>query len=189
MAELQKDPVSRGQFLTMGILGTAVTAALTVPPFVYMISPIIKTNFQGKSDIPDEWVEVGSIREIPSGAPQVYRVEFPQRQSYDSGQPGAVEEGDNVGSLILAVLVTWHNGEIPEILESEGSQKTLSASEVDELSRQINVLSNHCAHLGCPTRWHEDKGFDRVPVSRGRVRHKRGLPGGSAAARPLSFHP
>lgn len=167
MAELQRDPVSRGQFLTMGILGTAVTAALTVPPFVYMISPIIKTNIQGKSDIPDEWVEIGSIREIPSGAPKVYRVEFPQYQSYDAGQPGAVKEGDNVGSLTLAVLVTWQDGKVPDILENDGASETLSASEVEELSKQVNVLSNHCAHLGCPTRWHEDKGLIVCPCHGG----------------------
>lgn len=167
MAELQRDPVTRGQFLTMGIAGTAVTAVLTIPPAAFVLSPTIKTNFQGKSDIPDEWIEVGSIREIPSGAPKVYRVEFPQYQTYDAGQPGAVEEKDNVGSTILAVLVSWKDGKLPGILENDRDGETLSASEIEELSRQINVLSNHCAHLGCPVRWQVEKSLIVCPCHGG----------------------
>lgn len=167
MAELQRDPVTRGQFLTMGIVGTAVTAVLTIPPFIFVISPVIETNIQGESDVPDEWTEVGSVWEIPSGAPKVYRVEFPQYQTYDSGQPGVVKERDNVGSIILAVLVSWRDGNIPGILENDRGRETLSASEVEELTRQINVLSNHCAHLGCPTRWHADKGLILCPCHGG----------------------
>jgi Rieske Fe-S protein len=161
LAELQRDPVTRGQFLTMGIVGTLVGAVLTIPPFVYIISPIIKNNFQGESDIPDEWVEVGSIWEIPAGAPKEYRVEFTQKQTYNLPK-------QEKGSLIDAVLVSWQDGKLPSILTSNrSSEKRLSASEVEELSQQINVLSNHCAHLGCPVRWTQEKGLIVCPCHGG----------------------
>ncbi len=167
MAELQRDPVSRGQFLTMGVVGTLVGAVLTIPPAVFVLSPTIQTNFQGRSDIPDEWAAVGSVWEIPPGAPKAYRVEFSQRQTYDAGQPGVVKERDNVGSIILAVLVSWRDGKLPGILENDRDRETLSASEIEELTRQINVLSNHCAHLGCPVRWHAEKGLIVCPCHGG----------------------
>ncbi len=173
MAELQRDPISRGQFLTMGVAGSLVGAVLTIPPAVYVLSPSIQTIFQGRSDIPDEWVEAGSVWEIPSGAPIEYRVEFPQKQTYDAGQPGAEEEPNprgvppNVGTLVDAVLVSWWDGKLPGILEDSRNAHTLSASEVEELSRRINVLSNHCAHLGCPTRWQADKGLIVCPCHGG----------------------
>lgn len=167
MAELQKDPVTRGQFLTMGIVGTLVGAVLTIPPALFVLSPTIKTNFQGGSDVPDEWVEVGSVWEIPSGSPKVYRVEFPQYQTYDAGQPGVVKERDNVGSIILAIMVSWQDGNVPDILEGSSARQSLSASEGEELARQMNVLSNHCAHLGCPVRWHSDKGLIVCPCHGG----------------------
>lgn len=158
MAELQRDPVSRGQFLTMAVVGSLVGATLTIPPAIYVISPVIKTNFQGESDIPDEWIEVGSVWEVPSGSPKEYRVEFPQSQTYDLPE-------EESGSLINAILVTWQDGELPGVLETD--RQTLSASEVEELNRRINVLSNHCAHLGCPTRWSPDKGLILCPCHGG----------------------
>jgi Rieske Fe-S protein len=149
LAELQRDPITRGQFLAMGIVGTLVGAVLTIPPFVFMINPVIETNFQGESDIPNDWIELGSVWEIPPGVPKEYRVEFPQHQTYHLPK-------EEKGSLIDAVLVTWQDGKLPSILEDRG-RGTLSESEIEELSQQINVLSNHCAHLGCPVRWIEEK--------------------------------
>lgn len=151
----------------MGVVGSLVGAVLTVPPAVYVISPVIKTNFQGESDVPDEWVEIGSVWEIPSGTPKVYRAEFPQKQSYDAGQPGAAKEGDNVGSITNAILVSWKDGEIPDLLKNGPDTQALSASEVEELTWRMNVLSNHCAHLGCPTRWLPDKGLIVCPCHGG----------------------
>ena len=133
----------------MGIVGTLVGAVLTIPPFVFMINPIIETNFQGESDIPDDWIELGSVWEIPPSVPKEYRVEFPQHQTYNLPK-------EEKGSLIDAVLVTWQDGKLPSILEDRG-RGSLSTSEIEELSQQINVLSNHCAHLGCPVRWIEEK--------------------------------
>ena len=81
MAELQKDPVTRGQFLWMGTVGSLVGAVLTIPPLVYILNPSIESNLQGQSDIPEGWHELGSVFEIPSGEPRLYRVEFPQNQT------------------------------------------------------------------------------------------------------------
>jgi len=173
LAELQRDPITRGQFLAMGVVGSLVGAVLTIPPAVYVLSPTIQTNFQGRSDIPDEWVEAGSIWDIPSGAPIVFRVEFPQKQTYDAGQPAGEEEprpegiAPNVGTAINTVLVSWHDGKLPDIVGDNRSARVLSASEVDGLSRRINVLSNHCAHLGCPTRWQVEKGLIVCPCHGG----------------------
>ena len=173
MAELQRDPVSRAQFLTMGIVGSLVGAVLTIPPTIYLLSPTIQTNIQGRSDIPDEWVEAGSVWQIPSGAPMEFRVEFSQKQTYDAGQPGAEEEPSpegvppNVGTAINTVLVSWRDGKLPGVLKDNRDTQTLSASEVAELSRRINVLSNHCAHLGCPTRWQAEKGLIVCPCHGG----------------------
>ena len=173
MAELQRDPVSRAQFLTMGIVGSLVGAVLTIPPTIYLLSPTIQTNIQGRSDIPDEWVEAGSVWQIPSGAPMEFRVEVSQKQTYDAGPPGAEEEPSpegvppNVGTAINTVLVSWRDGKLPGVLKDNRDTQTLSASEVAELSRRINVLSNHCAHLGCPTRWQAEKGLIVCPCHGG----------------------
>ncbi len=152
MAELQKDPVTRGQFLFMGVVGSLVGAVMTIPPAVFVLSPTIKTNLLGQSDIPDDWLELGSVFEIPSGEPKVYRVEFPQKQTYNGGGPLLGED-----SMIQAVLVSWREGEIPSILENR-DQGSFSTSEIEELAQDLNVMSNHCAHLGCPVRWFPDRG-------------------------------
>ena len=151
MAELQKDPVTRGQFLGMGIVGTLVGAVLTIPPIVYVLNPTIESNLLGQSDVPDDWQELGSVFEIPSGEPKLYRVEFPQNQTYNGEGPLL---GD--GSIINAVYVSWRDGELPSILEN-GNRGSLSTLEIEELTQQINVMSNHCAHLGCPVRWFPDR--------------------------------
>jgi Rieske Fe-S protein len=161
LAELQKDPVTRGQFLWMGTVGSLVGAVLTIPPLVYILNPSIESNLQGQSDIPEGWHELGSIFEIPSGEPRLYRVEFPQNQTYNGGGPILGE-----GSIIEAVLVSWKDGEIPSILEGRG-QGTLSTSEIEELTPLLYVMSNHCAHLGCPVRYFRDRGEILCPCHGG----------------------
>ena len=64
MAELQKDPMTRGDFLGLGLMGTIVGAVLTIPPVAFILSPIIKTNVLGQSNVTDDWQEVGSVSEI-----------------------------------------------------------------------------------------------------------------------------
>ncbi len=161
MAELQKDPVTRGQFLWMGTVGSLVGAVLTIPPLVYVLSPTIESNLQGQSDIPDGWHELGSVFEIPSGEPKLYRVEFPQNQTYNGEDPVLGK-----GHIIEAVLVSWRDGELPSILEGR-DQGRLSTSEIEELTPQLNVMSNHCAHLGCPVRYFRDRGEILCPCHGG----------------------
>ena len=161
MAELQKDPVTRGQFLWMGTVGSLVGAVLTIPPLVYILNPSIESNLQGQSDIPEGWHELGSVFEIPSGEPKLYRVEFPQNQTYNGKDPILGE-----GSITEAVLVSWRDGEIPSSLEGRG-QGNLSTSEIEELTPLLNVMSNHCAHLGCPVRYFRDRGEILCPCHGG----------------------
>ena len=161
MAELQKDPVTRGQFLWMGAVGSLVGAVLTIPPIIYILNPTIESNLQGQSDIPDDWQELGSVFEIPSDEPKLYRVEFPQNQTYNGKEPVLGE-----GSIINAVYVSWKDGKLPSTLENRG-RTSLSASEIEELTPQLNVMSNHCAHLGCPVRWFPDRGEMLCPCHGG----------------------
>lgn len=172
MAELQKDPVTRGQFLLMGVVGSLVGAVLTIPPAVFVLSPTIQTNLQGRSDVPEDWIELGSVFEIPANAPKTYRVEFPQKQTYNGGGSILGE-----GSIIEAILVSWTEGEIPSILEGRG-EGSLSTSEIEELTQDLYVMSNHCAHLGCPVRWFPDRSELLCPCHGGIYDINGGLIGG-----------
>jgi Rieske Fe-S protein len=149
--ELQKDPLSRGQFLWMGALGTFVGAVLTIPPVIYFLDPSIKSVVQGRSDVPDEWKELGSVFDVPTDKVMVQLVEFTQRQTYDSGQPGS-----RAGSMTNAVLLSWKDGKLPSVLENS-DEGPLSRTEIEELSGKLNVMSNACAHMGCPVRWSEEE--------------------------------
>ncbi len=163
--ELQKDPVTRGEFIFMGTVGTLITAVLTIPPTIFVLDSVIKSELQGRSDISDEWIPLGSVFEIPAHEPKVYRVEFPQTQTYVLEKEEKKERGKE-GSLTEAVLVTWYEGEIPGVLEDRG-EGNLSESEIEELTPRLNVMSNHCTHLGCPVRWIEDLGEILCPCHGG----------------------
>ena len=65
MAELQKDRMTRGDFLGFGLIGTIMGAVLTIPPVAFILTPIVKTDVLGSSDVSDVWQEVGSVSEIP----------------------------------------------------------------------------------------------------------------------------
>jgi Rieske Fe-S protein len=164
--ELQKDPLTRGQFLWMGALGTFMGAVLTIPPAVYLLDPAIRSVLQEHSDVPEEWKEVGSVFEIPAGAVVELLVEFTQKQTYDAGQPGVDESETNVGTIPNAVLLSWKDGELPASLETR-SEGPLSEAEVKDLERELNVMSNHCAHLGCPVRWVSEEGEILCPCHGG----------------------
>ncbi|HJQ29124.1 MAG TPA: Rieske 2Fe-2S domain-containing protein [Rubrobacter sp.] len=155
--ELQKDPLSRGQFLWMGALGTFVGAALTIPPAIYVLDPAIKSVAQGISDVPGGWKELGSVFDVPSGEVVTNLVEFTQRQTYDAGQPSAEGTGANVRPLPNAVLLSWKDGKLPGLLEGRDEREPLTQTERDELGRRLNVMANACAHMGCPTRWSEEE--------------------------------
>ena len=149
--ELQKDKVTRGQFLWFGVGGGIMGAALTIPPLVFFLNPAIREKFGQGSDIPDKWILAGSVFEVPRESVKVYRVEFPQHQTYDGGGEILGE-----GELILAVLMSWKEGKLPKMLEGRGRAE-LSESEIQELTKNLHVFSNHCAHLGCPVRWFPER--------------------------------
>jgi Rieske Fe-S protein len=74
--------------------------------------------------------------------------------------------GSEEGSITDAVLVSWKDGNLPESLETR-SEGPLSEAEVRDLERELNVMSNHCAHLGCPVRWVSEEGEILCPCHGG----------------------
>jgi Rieske Fe-S protein len=169
LAELQKDPITRGDFLGFGLLGAIIGAILTVPPAAFVMSPIIKTNILGETDVDKGWEEVGSVSEIPDDKPKAFEVEFPIDQSY--GTRSVQEESgitDKRFTVKNAVFLSWKHKVVAEgRLGSAGDElggsmrpafmdqksEGFTEQERQELVDSINVLSNSCAHLGCPVRW------------------------------------
>lgn len=152
MVELQKDPITRSDFLGLGFVGAVMGAILTIPPVAFVLGPIINVDVLGQSDVPDDWFEVGPVSDVPEGEPLVFEVEFPVHQTY--GIPDVQEESgvsDEEFTVPNAVWVSWRDGERPpELDEAEGN---LTPEQISALTEQINVMSNSCAHLGCPVRW------------------------------------
>jgi Rieske Fe-S protein len=169
LAELQKDPMTRGDFLGFGLLGAIVGAILTIPPAAFIMSPIIKTNILGETDVSERWQEVGSVSEIPDDKPKAFEVEFPIDQSY--GTKSVQEESgvtDKRFKVKNAVWLSWKHKVVGEGRQGSagdelgGSMRPafmdeksegFTEQEREQLVNSINVLSNSCAHLGCPVRW------------------------------------
>lgn len=162
MTELQKDPITRGDFLGFGLLGAISGAILTIPPVAFVLAPIIDTDVLGKTDVADEWQEVASVSEVPEKEPVSFEVEFPIKQTYGSAE---IQEESGVGNneftIKNAVWLSWKaeqtdDGGIvdvqrPEFLDDK--TEGFTQSEREEIVKNLNVLSNSCAHLGCPVRW------------------------------------
>lgn len=166
MAELQKDPMTRGDFLGFGVLGAVVGAILTIPPAAFVLGPLIDTDVRGQSDVPsgpDDWFEVAPISEVPEGTePKVFTVEFPVEQVY--GKPEIQEESGTSSkefTVPSAIWLSWEHeintdGTYGQNLRPsflDGKSEGLSESEIEEIQSTLNVLSSSCAHLGCPVRW------------------------------------
>ncbi len=169
MAELQKDPITRGDFIGFGLLSSVVGAILTIPPVAFILAPVVKTDVLGESDVGQGWERVGKVTEVPKDEPKVFEVEFPLDQSYGTR---AVQEDSGVTdkrfTLRNAVWLSWRHevraegrqgsggdelGEViyPSFLENKSEGFT--EQEREEIKNNLNVLSNSCAHLGCPVRW------------------------------------
>ena len=186
MAELQKDPMTRSDFLGFGVLGAIMGALLTIPPVAFVLSPIIKTDVLGESDVGTGWVEVASVADVGVEEPSHFKIEFPLQQTY--GERHIQKEFPNSGksttdyTLPNAIWLSWKaeikeqgrqgsNGDIlgkperPAILD----QKTegFTESERKEIMSKLNVLSNSCAHLGCPVRWMSEKQLYLCPCHGG----------------------
>jgi Rieske Fe-S protein len=163
LAELQKDPITRKDFLGFGVLGAIVGAILTIPPAAFVLGPIIKTDILGQTDVPDDWFELGSVREVPEGEPKLYEVNFPVNQVYGDRK---IQEQSGVSDVDFvvesAVWVSWKTeilkdgtygeSQRPAFLD-EDADGTLTQEQIDEVQEALNVLSSSCAHLGCPVRW------------------------------------
>jgi Rieske Fe-S protein len=169
LAELQKDPMTRGDFLGFGVMGAIVGAVLTIPPVAFILDPVIKTNVLGGSNVEDVWKEVGPVSEIPKEEPVVFTVEFPITQSY--GNRHIQEESgqsDKQFTIRNAIWLSWRHevkvkgrqGSIgdelggslrPDFMDQKSEGFT--EQERQQLIETTNVLSNSCAHLGCPVRW------------------------------------
>ena len=186
MVELQKDPMTRGDFIGFGVMGAIVGAILTIPPVAFVLSPIIKTDVLGESDVGSGWVEVAPVADVGVEEPSHFKVEFPLQQTY--GVKSAQDRFPNSGKSTMnyelsnAIWLSWKapikqqgrqgsSGDIigkpqrPAILDrkSEGFTK----SERKEIMSKLNVLSNSCAHLGCPVRWMSDKQLYLCPCHGG----------------------
>jgi Rieske Fe-S protein len=186
VAELQKDPITRSDFLGFGVMGAIVGAILTIPPVAFVLSPIIKTDLLGESDVGSGWQEVGPVSEVSAEEPSHFKVEFPLEQTYgeraiQKKHPGS-QKSDMNYKLDNAIWLSWKapikeqgrqgsNGDIvgkperPAILEKKSEGFT--ESERKELLSQLNVLSNSCAHLGCPVRWFSEKQLFLCPCHGG----------------------
>ena len=161
--------MTRGDFLGFGLLGTIMGAILTIPPVAFLLTPVIKTDILGVSDVPGVWQEVGPVSEIPEDQPKVFVIDFPLNQTY--GTRSVQEESGVTGkrfTLRNAVWLSWkHEVKSPGRQGSIGDElggslrpafmdeksEGFTEQERQELLDNINVLSNSCAHLGCPVRW------------------------------------
>lgn len=155
MTELQKDPITRSDFLGFGLIGTIMGAALGIPSAAFLLDPVVKANVLGQSNVGEGWQEVGPISEVPEGEPKVFEVEFPIDQTYGEREvqeqfPEA-QKSDRGFVVKNAVWLSWKDGKKPEGLgDLSGS---LSQEQRQRVLDNLNVLSNSCAHLGCPVRW------------------------------------
>ena len=170
MAELQKDPITRKDFLGFGILGTIVGAILTIPPAAFVLGPIINTDVLGQSDVPsgpDDWFEVGPVGDVPEGEPKVFTVRFPVEQIY--GEPKIQEESGTSDEKFVvpnAVWMSWKHEINPDGTYGQSLRPSFmdeksdgfSDSEIQEIQNSLNVVSSSCAHLGCPVRWIKREG-------------------------------
>ena len=166
--------MTRGDFLGFGIMGAIVGAILTIPPAAFILDPIIKANVLGQSNVSEGWQEVGPVSKIPANAPVVFEVEFPITQSY--GNPHIQEESgvtDKQFTIKNAIWLSWKHETLAQGVQgSQGAklgdnmrpafmeQKSegFTEQERQEILDKVNVLSNSCAHLGCPVRWLEIEG-------------------------------
>ena len=161
--------MTRGDFLGFGIMGAIVGAILTIPPAAFILDPIIKANILGQSNVSEGWQEVGPVSEIPDEKPAVFTVEFPITQSYGNRQ---IQEESGVTdkqfTIRNAIWLSWRHevkvkgrqGSIGDELGAslrpdfmDQKSEGFTEQERQQLIENINVLSNSCAHLGCPVRW------------------------------------
>lgn len=172
MAELQKDRMTRSDFLALGVTGGIIGAVLTIPPAAFLLAPVIDVGILGQSDVREEWQEVGPVADVAVEEPSVFIVEFPIDQIYgeervQNAEPEFPRSGEQF-TLRHAVWLSWRApieeparygnqgakiGEPQKPAFLENKSEGFTPEEIREVEESINVLNNSCAHLGCPVRW------------------------------------
>lgn len=172
MTELQKDPITRGDFLGFGAMGAVMGALIGIPSAGFVLGPVIKTNVLGDSDVAKGYQEVGPVSEVPEGEPKVFDVEFPITQVYGDKkiqeQFPEVQRSREQFTVRNAIWVSWKREVLKEGRQGSSGDKLgkvlrpafldqksegFTEQEREEIKKNLNVLSNSCAHLGCPVRW------------------------------------
>ncbi len=190
--------MTRADFLGFGVMGAIVGAILTIPPAAFVLSPVIKVNVLGQTNVDTGWVEVGPVSEVPNKEePAVFEVEFPIDQSYGDKQiqeevPESPRSKERF-TIRNAVWVSWKAPITAEGRQGSGGDELAAAerpaildektegftqSEREEIMSKLNVLSNSCAHLGCPVRWFPDQKLFLCPCHGGLYDINGGYVGG-----------
>lgn len=164
--------MTRGDFLGFGAMGAIMGAVLTIPPAVFLLEPVIDIDILGQSNVSDDWQEVGPISDVTVEEPTVFFVDFPLTQIYGDQEIQELEpdvpRSQEDFALTNAVWVSWRapileegrlgnqanvigDPERPAFLEEK--TEGFTPEEIQEIEDSINILSNSCAHLGCPVRW------------------------------------
>lgn len=149
-------------------------AILTIPPAAFVLSPVIKTDLLGQSDVPDEWFEVGPISEVPAEEPIHFVVNFPVKQVYSEeveAQGEEAHEGPPIAEdeffVANAVWLSWRTeldadghavGRSARPAFLDDNPQTLTEEQMREAEESLNVMNSSCAHLGCPVRWTVSEG-------------------------------
>jgi Rieske Fe-S protein len=176
--------MTRSDFLGFGVMGSIVGAILTIPPVAFVLGPIIKTDVLGDSNVGSGWQEVGPVSEVPVEEPVDFVVNFPLQQVYGTKaiENPNVQNSESKFTLRNAIWLSWKapikeqgrqgsNGDVigkpqrPAILDEKSEGFT--ESEREEIMSKLNVLSNSCAHLGCPVRWFPEKQLYLCPCHGG----------------------
>ena len=103
--------MTRSDFLGFGVMGAIMGAILTIPPVAFVLSPIIKTDVLGESDVGSGWVEVASVADVGVEEPAHFKVEFPLQQTY--GERAVQKEFPNSQksnmkyTLTNAIWLSW----------------------------------------------------------------------------------
>ncbi len=130
-------------------------AAIGIPSAAFLLNPIVKTNVLGQTNVSQGWQAVAPLSEIPEGEPKAFTVEFPIDQTYGTAEarkqfPDA-QKSDKGFVVRNAIWLSWKDGRKPQgIGDLSGS---LTQEQRQAVLDNLNILSNSCAHLGCPVRW------------------------------------